>query len=130
VRIRPRAGAEQGQSMVEAAIVLPILCLVLFAIVQFGITFNNYLTLTDSVRAGARRAAVSREASDPVAAAVSEVRSSASDLKQSDLTVSVTSSWTPGGDVTVTAKYPYTISLMGIVIQSGKLASSTTERVE
>ena len=116
--------------MVEAAIVLPILCMVLFAIVQFGITFNNYLTLTDSVRAGARRAAVSREASDPVGTAVSEVRASASDLNQSNLTVSVTSNWTPGADVTVTAKYPYSISLMGIVIQSGQLSSSTTERVE
>lgn len=116
--------------MVEAAIVLPILCMVLFAIVQFGITFNNYLTLTDSVRAGARRAAVSREAGDPVGAAVASVRSSAQDLKQSDLTVSVTSSWAPGGDVTVTATYPYSINLMGIIVHSGQLSSSTTERVE
>ena len=127
--VRRGIGAEQGQSMVEAAVVLPVLCMLLFAIVQFGITFNNYLTLTDSVRAGARRAAVSREASDPVGA-VSQVRSAASDLNQSNLNVTVTSSWTPGTDVTVTAKYPYSISLMGIVIQSGQLSSSTTERVE
>ena len=111
--------------MVEFVIVLPILCMLLF-----GITFNHYLTLTDSVRAGARRAAVSREASDPVAAAVSQVRSSASDLKQSDLTVTVTSNWAPGGDVTVTAKYPYSINIMGVVVHSGQLSSSTTERVE
>jgi Flp pilus assembly protein TadG len=130
MRTRAKIGGEQGQSMVEAAIVLPVLCMVLFAIVQFGITFNNYLTLTDSVRAGARRAAVSREAGDPAGAAVSQVRSSASDLNQSNLNVTVTSSWSPGADVTVTAKYPYSISLMGIVIQSGQLSSSTTERVE
>jgi Flp pilus assembly protein TadG len=116
--------------MVEFVIVLPILCLLLFGIVQFGIAFNHYLTLTDSVRAGARRAAVSREASDPVAAAVAQVRASASDLKQSDLTVSVTSSWAPGGDVTVTATYPYSINIMGLVVRSGQLSSSTTERVE
>lgn len=116
--------------MVEFVIVLPILCVLLFGIVQFGITFNHYLTLTDSVRAGARKAAVSREASDPVGAAVAQVRSSASDLKQGDLTVSVTSSWAAGGDVTVTAKYPYSINIMGIVVNSGELSSSTTERVE
>jgi len=116
--------------MVEFVIVLPILCMLLFGIVQFGITFNHYLTLTDSVRAGARRAAVSREVSDPVGAAVSQVRSSASDLKQSDLAVTVTSSWSPGGDVTVTATYPYSINIMGIVVDSGRLSSSTTERVE
>jgi Flp pilus assembly protein TadG len=130
VRNRDRACREEGQAMVEFVIVLPILCVLLFGIVQFGITFNHYLTLTDSVRAGARRAAVSREASDPVGAAVSEVRSSAADLNQSDLTVNVTSSWAPGGDVTVTAKYPYTINIMGIVVNSGELSSSTTERVE
>ena len=130
MRTRARIGAEQGQSMVEAAFVLPVLCMVLFAIVQFGITFNNYLTLTDSVRVGARRAAVSREASDPVGVAVSQVRSAAPGLNQGNLNVSVTSSWTPGSDVTVTAKYPYSISLMGIVVHTGQLSSSTTERVE
>jgi len=130
VRNRDKAGHERGQAMVEFVIVLPILCMLLFGIVQFGITFNHYLTLTDSVRAGARRAAVSREVSDPVGAAVSQVRSSASDLKQSDLAVTVTSSWSPGGDVTVTATYPYSINIMGIVVDSGRLSSSTTERVE
>lgn len=130
MRNRDKAGHERGQAMVEFVIVLPILCMLLFGIVQFGITFNHYLTLTDSVRAGARRAAVSREVSDPVGAAVSQVRSSASDLKQSDLAVTVTSSWSPGGDVTVTATYPYSINIMGIVVDSGRLSSSTTERVE
>jgi len=130
VRNRDRVGREHGQAMVEFVIVLPILCVLLFGIVQFGITFNHYLTLTDSVRAGARKAAVSREASDPVGAVVSQVRASATDLEQSNLSVSVTSSWTPGGDVTVTAKYPYSINIMGVVVNSGELSSSTTERVE
>ena len=40
--------------MVEAAIALSVFCTVLFAIEQFGITFNNYLTLTDAARAGPR----------------------------------------------------------------------------
>ena len=52
--------SEGGQTMTEFAVVLPILAFVLFAIMQFGITFNNYLSLTDAVRAGARTAAASR----------------------------------------------------------------------
>ena len=60
---------EKGQAMVEFAIVLPILLMLVLGIIQFGITFNHYLTLTDAVRAGARQAAVSRTASDPVGAA-------------------------------------------------------------
>ena len=56
---------ERGQTTTEFAIVLPILCLLLFGVIQFGILFNNYVTLTDAVRAGARKAAVSRPTSDP-----------------------------------------------------------------
>jgi Flp pilus assembly protein TadG len=121
---------ERGQTMTEFAIVLPILVVLLFGIVQFGITFNNYVTLTDAARAGARRAAVARNESDPVGAATTAVRSSATDLNQTKLNVSVDSSWTPGSDVTITASYPYSISLLGWVVKSGDLSTKTTERVE
>jgi len=121
---------EKGQAMAEFAIVLPVLCLVFFGIFQFGVLFNNYVTLTDAVRAGARTAAVSRDDADPVGAATTAVRNSGADLNQSSLNVTVTSSWTAGSDVTVTATYPYSISLMGLVVTSGTLTSKTTERVE
>jgi hypothetical protein len=32
--------------------------------------------------------------------------------------------------VTVTASYPYSISILGMVVKSGNLTSTTTERVE
>jgi Flp pilus assembly protein TadG len=121
---------EQGQTMTEFALVLPVLALILFAVIQFGIVFNNYVTLTDATRAGARKAAVSRQASDPVGNSVAAVRSSATDLNQSNLDVTVTSTWQPTADVSVTATYPYSISLLGMVVQSGRLSSTTTERVE
>jgi Flp pilus assembly protein TadG len=116
--------------MTEFALVLPVLALLLFGVIQFGIVFNNYVTITDAARAGARKAAVGRHLSDPVGAATQEVRSSAHDLSQSDLNVTVSSDWQPGSDVTVTATYPYSISLLGMVVRSGRLSSSTTERVE
>jgi Flp pilus assembly protein TadG len=117
---------EQGQTMVEMAIVLPVLLVILIGIVQFGIAFNNYLTLTDAARAGARKAVVSHSAS----ACVSQVQSSASDLKQSDLTVGCSSSWQHGSDVTVTATYPYSLNVFGVVVANGRLSVTTTERVE
>src|SRR5690349_15361786 len=113
VRNRIRIRNEQGQTMTEFALVLPILALILFAVIQFGIVFNNYVQLTDATRAGARKAAVSRQTSDPVGTTVAAVRSSAKDLKQSDLNVSVSSDWQPTDDVSVTATYPYSISLLG-----------------
>jgi len=125
-----RIREEKGQSMAEFAIVLPILVVFLFGVIQFGITFNNYVTLTDAVRAGARTAAVSRQDGDPVGEATTMVRNSATNLNQSNLNVSVSSDWQPGDDVTVTATYPYSISLLGWVVSSGSLSSKTTERVE
>ena len=121
---------ERGQTMAEFAIVLPVLMLVCFAIIQFGILFNNFVALTDAVRAGARTAAVSRTAADPVGATVARVQSATGDLDQSKLGITVTSGWQHGDDVTVSATYPYSISLFGLNVQSGLLKSTTVERVE
>ena len=55
--------------MVEFALVIPILCVVLFGVIQFGILYKNYVTLTDAARVGARKAATSRHEADPVARA-------------------------------------------------------------
>ena len=122
--------SQKGQSLTEFALALPILVLLLFAVIQFGIVFNNYVTLTDATRAGARKAAVGRQQSNPQNAVITAVRNSASDLKQSDLSITVTSTWQPGADVTVTATYPYSIRLLGLPVKSGRLSSKTTERVE
>ena len=122
--------SEQGQSITEFALALPILALLLFAVIQFGIAFNHYVTLTDATRAGARRAAVGRQLANPAGACQTAIRSSANDLDGSQLTTSCASTWQPGADVTVTATYPYQISLLGLVVKSGRLSSTTTERVE
>ena len=116
--------------MTELALVLPILVVLVLAIAQFGVAFNNYVTLTDAARAGARVGAVSRNASNPTSACVSAVQNAAADLTLSNLSVSCSSSWTIGSDVTVTASYPYSISLLGWVVKSGSLASTMKERVE
>ena len=116
--------------MTEFALVLPVFCLLLFAVIQFGILFNNYVTFTDAARAGARKAAVSARESNPVGLTETAVRNSAGGLDQSKLEVSVSSPWTHASDVTVTASYPYEVDLMGLVLASGRLSSTTTERVE
>jgi Flp pilus assembly protein TadG len=121
---------ERGQTMTEFAIVLPILALLLFSVIQFGIAFNNYITVTDAVRAGARKGAVGRRLPNPQAAVTTAVRNAATDLKSSDLQITVNSTWAQGSDVTVTATYPYSINLLGVVVKKGRLSSSTTERVE
>jgi Flp pilus assembly protein TadG len=131
VKKRIQIRNEQGQTMTEFALVLPVLALILFAVIQFGIVFHTYITLTDATRAGARKAAVSRQDPNRNSAVMSAVRSSASGLTSSKLSVLPPSStWQSGDDVTVTASYPYSISLLGLVVKSGQLSSTTTERVE
>ena len=117
--------------MVEFALVIPILCLVLFGILQFGALYNDYVTLTDAARVGARKASVSRHEASPPDAAEAAARSSAKDLDQTKLDVDVSATaWEHGGTVTVEATYPYSINLLGFVVASGELSSETTERVE
>ena len=123
--------SEKGQATTEFAIVLPIFAVLLFGVIQFGITFKNYLSLTDAVRAGARKAAVSRNSSSPVGDTRTAVRNAAADLDASKLPdPEVISTWKPGTDVKVTAEYPFQIALLGIPVMKGNLKSSMTERVE
>lgn len=122
---------ERGQTMVEFALVVPILCLILFGVIQFGALYNDYVTLTDASRVGARKAAVSRRDSNPAATAEAAARASAQGLKPSKLDVNVTATaWEHGEAVTVEATYPYKIDLLGFVVASGDLSAETTERIE
>jgi Flp pilus assembly protein TadG len=125
---------EHGQAVVEFAVILPVLLLILFAILQFGVVFNNYIQVTAAAREGARKASVSRALGTSAAetAATAAAKAAAPGLKQSSITVSYPNSPTfaQGSDVSVTVTYPYSISLMGIIAKSGTLSSTTTMRVE
>lgn len=126
-----RFSSERGQALAEFALVLPLLAALLLAILEYGVVFNQYVTLTDAVRVGARKAAVSRLDADrcgPVQTAIRDNRGSL-DLAQL-VTPCPTSTWTPGDPVTVTASYPYSINVLWIVVKSGTMTSTAKERVE
>lgn len=58
-RFRARwARGERGAALVEMALVLPVLLLVVFGIIEFGMTYNNYIGLRDGVRSAARSGVV------------------------------------------------------------------------
>lgn len=119
--------------MTEFALVLPIFITLLFAIIQFGIAFNNYVTLTDAARAGARKGAVSRMDSDPAGTCQNYVKASAGDLTPGSISVTCSASggsWSPGNDVTVDAQYPYSINIFGMTLFSGNLHTVMKERIE
>lgn len=49
---------KRGQALVEFAIILPVLLLILMGIVQFGLVINDYLTISNLSREGAREGIV------------------------------------------------------------------------
>ena len=72
-----------------------------------------------------------RTAANPAAVTEAAVRTAAADLDDAELDVDVTATaWTPGGEVTVEASYPYDVNVLGMVVASGRLTSSITERIE
>jgi Flp pilus assembly protein TadG len=50
--------------MVELAIILPIFMLLVFGVIEFGITYNNMITLRQGTREAARQGAVGNFGSD------------------------------------------------------------------
>ena len=117
-RITRRTGkGEGGQSLVEFTLVLPIFLLVLFAIIDFGMAFNAWITVTNSAREGARVGTVGKTAGDIEA----RVRDTASALEQANLTVTVTNAEGASGEsVVVDVSYAYSLitplsNIMGMV---------------
>ncbi|MGH8990120.1 MAG: TadE/TadG family type IV pilus assembly protein [Acidimicrobiia bacterium] len=53
-----RSKGERGASLVEFALVLPVLVILLFGIIDFGFAFNSYIEVRSGAREGARLAAV------------------------------------------------------------------------
>jgi Flp pilus assembly protein TadG len=57
-RLRAFHRADEGQNLVEFALLLPLLMYILMGIMQFGLIFAVYLTLNNAVREGARGASI------------------------------------------------------------------------
>ena len=60
IRRRTEKGqrGEKGQALVEFALLVPIFLMLLFAVVDFGMGFHSWITVTNSAREGARIGAV------------------------------------------------------------------------
>lgn len=94
---------KKGQTLVETALVLPLIILILMGIIDFGMMFNNYLIVSNASREGARNAAVGAKDSEIISIA-----------KKVSGTLEVTTEITPkeslrkkGDEVVVIVKYQY-----------------------
>ncbi|WP_090445603.1 TadE/TadG family type IV pilus assembly protein [Natronincola peptidivorans] len=102
--------SENGQALVELALVLPILLLLVFGMIEFGRVFGTQLVILHGAREGARAAAVG--ASDTEVVAIVQNRTSPLTLDASKLTVEVTPSDVSrqrGDGVAIQVQYPVKI---------------------
>jgi len=151
-RCRVEAG-DEGGTLVETAVTLPILLLIITGIFAFGIALNNYLELTDAVGISARTLAISRgQTTDPCATVVSAFYKAAPTLKTASLTFSFVLNGTSysgtscsssstttgaagnlvqGGSAQVVATYPCNLMVYGSnYAPSCTLKAQTTEVVQ
>ena len=80
--------SEKGASAVEFALILPILVILVFGIVQFGIAYNNYIALTHAAREGARLAAVNMDETEGIEWFENRIRESAPSVSIESITLS------------------------------------------
>lgn len=67
------ARRESGAVAIEAALLTPLLVLLFFGIIEFGMLYKDYLAVTSSVRAGARMASAEPRVSSFATDAASQV---------------------------------------------------------
>jgi Flp pilus assembly protein TadG len=142
-----RGGAwrsERGSAIIEMAATLPILALLVLGIGRLGVTFNNFIALTDAVRNGSRQLTTGRGVSNPCQSARNRVYAAAPTLSQAQMSLTMTlnggtvannscsnTALTAGQDATVAATYPCDIAFFGIDFAPNcTLTASTTGRIE
>lgn len=130
-RQQRRAGGS-GQSVVELALVLPVLCLLLLGIAEFGRLFSEYLTVQHAAREGLRLGITG----GTDAQIRDRVLGMATGLNPDRLTVTISpadAARTPGSDLQVTVVYRFqTLTpLVGSITGSTlSLQASVVSRVE
>ena len=123
----------KGQSLLETALVMPIMVLLVVGIIDFGILFNNYLIVSNASREGARKAAVG---ADNTAISAS-VLNAASTLDEAKLKLTIApinlGDRISGSEVSVTLTYEHSIFtpiISSIIPNPIELTSISTMRME
>lgn len=120
---------ERGQALTEIALCLPILCVLLIAVVQYGVMIWTDMELTSASRDGARRAAVARVDPNPVESVRGTVRSSLDTVDPQEVDIQVTGGWDQDDQVRVDVTLPYQLDIIGFEVWNGNLRSSSTVRI-
>ena len=120
---------DRGASMIEFAIVAPLLFLLVFGIIDFGRVFFLMNNLTNAVRDGARQGAVAKEGAGSIVSDVqTTVRSRIKDINKDSGTVNVTYQLVSGARTIRVRMVNYPFKPMSfIALKSAKQLNVTAE---
>ena len=122
---------EDGQAMVEFALILPIFILILCGIIDFGWLFYNQLSLNNACREGARYAVVNTGDTADTQAIINHIENTTTTVFANDgvdIYVSYTAPNDPtSGDITVTmeADISFFTPVLSTVLGKEKTITST-----
>src|ERR671922_78922 len=122
---------EEGAAAIEFALLLPLLMLILFGIIEFGLVLYNQEVITNASREGARYGIVigsPRPTTGQIQGVVNTYLTNAG-LKTGNATVSVAGAQgASGSDLTVAVAYPYNFLVLSNLVPGigSNLALSAT----
>ncbi len=141
-----RRRGDGGQSLVEFALILPVLLIVVFGIIDFAMGMRSYVALANATREGARFAAIGAvfgtqaDCGVTNTTVVGRVCAAAEGLAKSRIAVETNpatvypNGMAPGNSVVVKATYEYRfITPLGAIVDffsGGSLGTSITLRSE
>lgn len=126
---RPSLRDERGSALVEFALVASVLVMLLFGILELGIAYNKYLTLTDAARAAARYASV-QTGGNPCAQVGSYLRANYASLAGVSVSPSSCSGKATGDRWSVTVSVPQSLAIPLVTTRLLTLSTTVVEREE
>ncbi len=142
---RRRMRDEGGNSILEITLTLPILLTVMTAIWQFGIVYNQLISLTQATTIGAQVLQTDRlsPSGDPCADTFAAISGAAPTLSSGKIAMTITINSTQlkkntcsgqalsmGDQVSVQVTYPYSLSIVGISMASGNMNTGAIAETE
>jgi len=136
---------EQGSSLVEMALVTPIILLLMTGMFSVSVVTYQKLELAEAVSAGARYLAVDRGDTDPCATVASAVYAAAPNLSKTKMSLSFvingtsysntatcsgTTAMVSGASAKLTATYPCTLKWYKMAATTCSLTVSTSEVIQ
>jgi len=84
-----RRVGERGATLVEGALVAPLFFLLIFSILEFGLVFRQYLTMSTADRNGTRAASAAGNAAQADYVTLQAIKKSSTAIKTSEITAIV-----------------------------------------